>query len=258
MSPELEPSKLLSLHGVTKEVAQACLRRLKAQLDAMSPLFRARRCLGDHMEGAGKETVPGADRNFADLQHLYSRVAIRPFDLRPELHRPLESVPAQFQLDEWEYTQAIETPRGWQSIRVITPLTWAVSYKTSYSLPTVREVVAGGGQRDPEAMRAFVLRACLMHELFEKFPSLKELLEGLRYRVEVRRSPQLGDLPIVTIAAPFRTIRPSDKLVAMAAGLAGGTSFAEVLDIGSVTALPDPLRDEALDILKRHQIELPS
>jgi hypothetical protein len=167
-------------------------------------------------------------------------------------------VPAQFQLDEWEYTQAIETARGWQSIRVTTPLTWAVSYKTSYSLPTVREVVAGGGQRDPDAVRAFVLRACLMHELFAKYPSLKELLEALRYKVEVRRSPQLGDLPIVTISAPFRTIRPSDKLVAMAAGLAGGSSFSEVLDIEGVRALPDPLREEALEILKAHQIELES
>jgi len=44
-------------------------------------------------------------------------------------------------------------------------------------------------------------------------------------------------------------------LVTMAAGLAGGMSFAEVLEVDSVRTLSDPLRDEALEILKRHQVE---
>ena len=36
---------------------------------------------------------------------------------------------------------------------------------------------------------------------------------------------------MVTISAPFKTLRPSDNLVTMASGLAGGASFAEVLDL---------------------------
>jgi hypothetical protein len=256
MTPELDPAKLLSLHDVTKQIAQLCLRRLKGQLEAMAPLFRSKRYLGDHMEGAGKEATPGADRNFGDLQHLYARTAVRPFDLRPELRSPVESVAPQFQIDEWEYIQAIETDRGWQSIRVTTPLTWVVSYKSSLSLATLRSVGTGGGQRDPEAVRAFVLRACLMHEQLAKLPGLRELLEGLRYQVTVRHSPQLGELPLVTVSAPFRTLRPSDQLVAMAAGLAGGVSFSEVLDVESVRHVSDPLRDEAISILQNQQIAI--
>src|SRR5882672_6768313 len=128
MSIDLEPSKLLNLHSLTKEVSQACLRHLKAQIEAMAPLFRPRRYLGDHIEATGKEAVPAADRNLADLQELYARVAMKPFDLRPELRAPLESVTTQLQFDEWEYTHATETDRGWQSIRVTTPLTWVISY----------------------------------------------------------------------------------------------------------------------------------
>jgi hypothetical protein len=255
MSVELEPAKLLSLHGVTKEVAQASIRHLKTQIDAMALLLRPRRFLGDHIEAAAKEAVPAADRNFADLQELYARVAVNPFDLRPELRTPLESITTQFQFDEWEYTYAAETDRGWQSIRVTTPLTWVISYATSYSLATVRGVATGSGQRDVDAVRAFVLRACLMHELFAKIPSLVSLLEGLRYKVEVRRSPQLGELPLITVSAPFRTLRPPDQLVAMASGLAGGTSFAEVLDVESVRSLGDPLRDETIEILSRYKME---
>ena len=256
MSIDLELAQLTSLHSLTKEVAQACLRHLKAQIEAMAPLFRPRRYLGDHIEATGKEAVPGADRNLADLQELYARVAVKPFDLRPELRVPLESVTTQFQFDEWEYTHATETDRGWQSIRVTAPLTWAVSYTTSYSLSTLRSVVAGSGQRDIDAVRAFVLRACLMSELFVKIPALTDLLEGLRYKVEVRKSSQLGDLPLVTISAPFRTFRPSDPLVAMASGLAGGASFAEILDVESVRTLSDPLRDETIELLHRHKVEI--
>ena len=256
MSLDLEPAKLLSLHGLTKDVAQVCLRHLKTQVEAMAPLFRPRRVLGDYIDSTGKEPVPGADRNLADLQELYARVAIKPFDLRPELRTPLESVSTQFQFNEWEYTHAAETDGSWHSIRVTTPLTWVISYATSYSLSTLRGVVAGSGQRDAEAVRAFVLRACLMHELFSKIPALTNLLEGLRYKVEIRRSPQLADLPLVTISAPFRTFRPADQLVAMAAGLAGGASFAEVLDVESVRNLADPLRDETVELVTRYKVEI--
>jgi hypothetical protein len=256
MSLDLEPAKLLSLHGLTKDVAQNCLRHLKTHIEAMAPLFRPRRVLGDYIDSIGKEPVPAADRNLADLQELYARVAIKPFDLRPELRTPLESVGAQFQFNEWEYTHAAETGGSWHSIRVTTPLTWVISYATSYSLTTLHGVVAGSGQRDAEAVRAFVLRACLMHELFSKFPALTSLLEGLRYKVEVRRSPQLGDLPLVTVSAPYRTFRPSDQLVAMAAGLAGGAAFAEVLDVESVRNLADPLRDETIQLVNRHKVEI--
>src|SRR6202035_5432549 len=141
MSLDLEPAQLLSLHGLTKEISQACLQRLKTEIDAMAPLFRPRRLLGDHIDSSSKDAVPNAERNLADLQELYARVAVKPFDLRPELRVPIESVSTHLQFDEWEYTHAIESDRGWQSIRVTSPLTWVVSYATSYSLTTLRSVV---------------------------------------------------------------------------------------------------------------------
>src|SRR5438445_786337 len=104
MSADLEIPRLLSLHSLTKEVAQVCLRNLRTQIEVMTPLFRPRRFLGDYIEAAGRETVPAADRNLADLRELYGRVAIKPFDLRPELRAPLESVSTRLQFDEWEYT----------------------------------------------------------------------------------------------------------------------------------------------------------
>ena len=120
----------------------------------------------------------------------------------------------------------------------------------------LRQVLAGQEKRDAAAVRAFVLRACLIHLHFTKFQAIGELLAGLRYQVDVRRSPQLGELPLVTVSAPFPTVRPPDNLVTMASGLAGGASFAEVLDLGSLQNLRDPIRDEVAAILRSHGQEL--
>ena len=256
MPLSLDPSKLLSLHAVTREVSQLCLRQLKAHVDALSPLFRPRRVLGDHMEGIGKEGVAGSDKNMAELQELFAKVALKPFDLRPELKAPLESVATQFQLHDWEYMHATQTPQGWQQIRVTTPLTWVLTFTSPYTASTLADVVAGNAARDTDAVRAYVLRACLMHEQLRKVPALTDLLTGLRYKLEIRKSPQLGELPLVTISAPFKTMRPADDLLAMAAGLTGGASFSEVLDVDSVREHSDPLRDATLAILKQHKVEL--
>ena len=89
-----------------------------------------------------------------------------------------------------------------------------------------------------------------------RFPAIGELLAGLRYKVEVRQSPETGELPLVTISAPFSTVRPPDSLVTVASGLAGGTSFAEVIDLATVQSLKDPLREQIAAIFRNHGQEL--
>jgi hypothetical protein len=252
----LNVEQLLHLHTLTKEVAKLCQKQLRGYLDTMALLFRPRRMLGDAMEGAERESVGGSERAVAELRDLYRKVAPRPFELRPELSFPLESVSTQMQLYEWEYLHQTKTDRGWRSIKVTSPLTWVVTYSSNYSLPMLRQVLAGQEERDSEAVRAFVLRACLMQLHFQKFPALAELFAGLRYRVEVRQSPETGDLPLVTVSAPFATIRPPDSLVTVASGLAGGASFAEVLDLATVQNLQDPLREQIAAIFNKHGQEL--
>jgi hypothetical protein len=252
----LNVEQLLQLHTLTKDVAKFCQKQLRGYLDTLALLFRPRRVLGDAMEGAERESVGGSERNIAELRDLYRKVALRPFDLRPELNLPLESVSTQMQLYEWEYLHQIKTDRGWRSIKVTSPLTWVVAYSSNYSLPMFRQVLAGQEERDAEAVRAFVLRACLMHLHFAPFPAIAELLAGLRYRVEVRQTPETGDLPLVTLSAPFSTVRPPDSLVTVASGLAGGASFSEVLDLGTVRGLKDPLREQIGAIFQNHGQEL--
>lgn len=252
----LNVEQLLHLHTLTKEVAKVCQKQLRGYLETMALLFRPRRILGEAIEGAERESAGGSERTLAELRDLYRKVALRPFDLRPELSLPLESVSTQMQLYDWEYLHQSKTDHGWRSIEVTSPLTWVLAYSSVYSLSMVRQVLAGQSERDSDAVRAFVLRACLMHLHFQRFPALGELFAGLRYRVEVRYSPETGDLPLVTISAPFSTVRPPDSLVTVAAGLAGGASFAEVLDLATVQNLNDPLRGQVAAILRKHGQEL--
>jgi hypothetical protein len=248
--------QLLHLHAITKEVSKFCQKQLKGYLDTMAMLFRPRRILGEAIEGGERESVGGSDRTLTELREIYKRAALRPFDLRPELNPPLESIATQMQLYEWEYLYDTKTERGWQSIKVTSPLIWVLAYSSPYSLSMVRQVLAGNEERDPENVKAFVLRACILHLQFTKFPAVGELLAGLRYRVEVRHSPEMGELPLVTISAPLATMRPPDNLVTMAAGLAGGASFAEVLDLKTVKDLQDPFRQEIGTILRSHGQEV--
>ena len=252
----LNVEQLLHLHTLTKDVAKLCQKQLRGHLDTLALLFRPRRILGDAIEGAEKESVGGSERNVAELRDLYRKVAVRPFDLRPELSLPLESVSTQIQLYEWEYLHQTKTERGWRSIKVTSPLTWVVAYSSNYSLSMLRQVLAGKEERDAEALRAFVLRACLMYLHFTKLPAIAELLAGLRYRFEIRQTAETGDLPLVTLSAPFSTMRPPDSLVTVASGLAGGASFSEVLDLATVKSLQDPLREQIAAIFRTHGQEL--
>jgi len=252
----LNIEQLLRLHTLTKEVSKVCQKQLRGYLDTMALLFRPRRTFGDAMEGAERESVGGSERTVAELRDLYRKVALRPFDLRPELSLPIESISTQMQLNEWEYTHQTKTEQGFRAIKVTSPLTWVISYSSTYSLPMLRQVLAGKEERDSEAVRAYVLRACIMHFHLARFSNIAELLAALRYRVEVRHAPETGDLPLVTVSAPFATIRPPDSLVTIASGLAGGASFSEVLDVSTVHNLRDPLREQLAGIFRSQGQEL--
>ena len=246
---QLSQEQLARLHRTTQEVEKTCRARLQSYLDAMAPLFRPRRVLGNHMEGAGKETVTGADQSFTELRDIFFKACGRPFDLRKELPSPLESIATQVQLHEWEYSYEILTDQR-RTLSVVAPLTWVLAYPSSYTYPMVRQLVAGRQERDAESVRSFVLRASLMRLMFARLPELTTLFEGLRYRVEVRKSPQLGDLQLVTVSAPVETIRPSDELLSRAIDFSGRSGFVEVINPEQAAHISDPLQAEIQKILE--------
>ncbi|MGI8742124.1 MAG: hypothetical protein ACR2NN_06065 [Bryobacteraceae bacterium] len=248
----LRIEQLAHLHELTKDVAKLCRTQLRTYLEALAPLFRPRRILGDYVEGAGKESIAGAEQNLTELREMYLKIGPHPFELRRELPTPIESTSTQIQLHEWEYLYEARAERDRKPITVVSPLTWVLSYPSTYSLSMLRQVMAGKQDRDPDSVRAFVLRACLMNLLFAKQPALPALFEGLRYRVEVRKQPQLGDLPLVTLSAPIPTVRPADDVLLMATGISGRTAFQEIIDVNAARGLADPFREQLAPMLATH------
>ena len=251
-SPALTIERLLELHNLTKDVAAHFERNLRSILDATAPLFRPRRFLGDHMEGQGKESLIGADQNVAELRAIFAKTAGNPFNLRKELPSPLHSVSSQVQIYPWEYYHEVKG----RMIHVTAPLTWVLTFPSTYSLSMFRAVVAGKQEPDPDSLRTFVLNAVIMHELIRHHSSLVTLLASTRYRLEVRKSPMLGELPLVTLSAPFDTMRPNDDLVSLAAGLSGGSAFQEIVDLDQAREGRDPVRDQLAAILEKHGQQL--
>jgi hypothetical protein len=194
--------------------------------------------------------VVAADQNFNELRELYFKAGSgRPYDLRKELPSPLESPGTQIGLYEWEYVYDVRGDRESRTITVVSPLTWVLAYPSTYTLSMIRQVIAGKQERDAEGVRTYVLRACLMHLLFAKLPELTALFEGLRYSVEVRKSPQLGELPLVTVSAPIQTVRPAGDLLLAATGLSGRTGFEEVIDDYQAAHITDPMQAQILKVL---------
>jgi hypothetical protein len=248
----LQIEQLAHLHELTKDVAKLCRGQLRTYLDALAPLFRPRRILGDYVEGVGKEPISAADQSLAELRESFFKVAPRPFDLRRELPTPIESISTQIQFHEWEYLYEVPRDRESKPITVVSPLVWVLSYPSTYSFSMLRQVVAGKQERDQDSVKAFVLRACMMNLLFAKQPALKALFEGLRYRVEIRKQPLLGDLPLVTVSAAVPTFRPSDDVLLVATGMSGRMGFQEVVDVEASRMMADPLKQQLAAVFGAH------
>src|SRR5215472_10816769 len=160
MSPQssatatLTNEDLQDRHDLTRQVAAVCRQELRTFLDALAPLFRPRRLLGDFVEGSGRESVLDARENFARLQEAFVGVCGRPFELRRDLTSPLEAPPTQMQIYEWEYMYEARTDRERRSIAVTAPLTWILMYPSVYSISMMRQVAAGRQERNYEAVRS--------------------------------------------------------------------------------------------------------
>jgi hypothetical protein len=248
----LTGEELQQRHDLTRQVAALCRQQLRGYLDALAPLFRPRRVLGDFVEGNGRESVPDARQNLARLQDAFGTLSGRPLELRRDLPSPIESPSTQMQFYDWEYVHEAGADRDRKRIAVMAPLTWVLSYPSIYTLSMMRQVAIGRQERNYDAVHAFALRACILHLLFEKQSGLVALLEGLRYKVEIRKLPELGELPLVTLSAPVSTFRPSDDLLLAATGLSGRAVFQEVLDISTADPLHDPFEERLGAILRNH------
>ena len=81
------------------------------------------------------------------------------------------------------------------------------------------------------------------------FPAVSQLLEDLRYTVEIRELSDLGNLPVVVLKAPVDTFLPPDDFILQVTQLSGIDAFQEIIDPGALENIPDSLKDALRNLI---------
>ncbi len=254
MSQRESIQSLLTLRKMTRAIADTIRTRLTAHLVTLTPLFRPQAVLGDHIVGGQKESTRRAEQALKEMMTIYESVApTPPFNLRRELTPPFAFPPAALEITPVDYVHVVAVGGETRRISVRAPLTWTLSYAgcAPSKLPALLDVNTRG-----EQLQMFILSHLLLNQVTANQRGLMQVLDGLHFPVTTVRVPESGDLPVTRIGVPISTSRPPDAVVAESAELTGMDAFEEVVNVGDITALREPFKDELIEIARRFLPEL--
>ena len=247
----LKLEQLADLREKTEAVSQLLLNQLKGHLDTLRPLLAPRRILGNYVRSSVKEDILDTDVALKRLREKYKEVCSKPFALTAELDESVVAeMDSRLELYRWEYSHEASTARETKTITVASPVKWALSYTSGYTVAQLREVVAGKRERRQEEVRQFLVNAIVVQLVLAKFSGITQLLKDLRYEVELEKCQGLGDLPLVTIRSSVPSFRPSDDIILAATRLSGVPAFIELIDFNILPTLDDPFKTKIEEKLR--------
>jgi hypothetical protein len=241
----LRIEQLADLREKTEAVSGLLLNQLREHLETIRPLLAPRRLLGDYVRSPIKEDVIGADAVVRRLSEKYKEICSKPFALTPDLDEAaLAMMESRIELYPWEYTHDPKNERESKTVTITSPLRWALSYTSGYTLSQLRQALAGKVERRQEDVRQFLVNALVMQYVLAKFPGITRLLNDLRYDIKIDTCSGLGELPLVTITSVLPSFRPKDDILLAATRLSGVPAFVELIDFDSVSKLEDRLKSK--------------
>src|SRR5437870_162652 len=239
----LKLENLADLWEKTEMVSQLLLNQLKGHLDTLRPLLAPRRILGSYVRSSIKEDIPDTDVALKRLREKYREVCGKPFALPAEFDESvLGDMDNRLELYPWEYSHEASNEREKKTITVASPVKWALSYTSGYTVRQLREVLVGKRERRQEEVRQFLVNAIVVQLVLAKFPGTNQLLKDLRYDIGLDKCQGLGDLPLVTIRSSLPSFRPSDDIILAATRLSGVPAFIELIDFDVLSNLEDPFK----------------
>jgi hypothetical protein len=249
------PSKALSFQELTElrrktEVISKFLHdQLAGHLETLRPVLSPERVFGKHVSGRGDSA--SADRAYAQLLQQYKPFVVRPFDLPSEFDQHwLSLTGTRLSLYPWEYAHQIASGGESKTISVASPVRWVVSYTSSYTLGQVRQALTGTGEARPEHVRQFVVNALVTQAMIAQSTGLASLFGDLRYQLRTEYAADLPKLPLTTITSIVPSSRPPDDMILAATGFSGVPAFVEVIDVGGLSSLDDPLKTRVEALLR--------
>jgi hypothetical protein len=239
MTEPVSIERVQGLRRLTRAVADLLKEQLTGYLTTLSPLFRPRRVLGEHIRGAEKEPMMGADRAFRQMQTLFDTVArAQPFTLARELKSPVE------------YQHEVRDGEDTRIVTVRSPLTWVLSY-SGYGPAILPDLLAHRTGANEE-LHEWLVHQLVLHAVVSSQTGLTDILGRLHFPVSFVTEPASGAVPITRIASPLSTIRPPDDVIMKSVELSGMDAVEEVVKVDDIGRMDDPLRGRLLETARSH------
>ena len=236
--------QLSALRSQTERISAFLTARLRAHLSTLYPILNPSRVFGKHL--GARESAPRADEAYAALLEKYREASGAPFDLRSDLgDDALSAMEHGIDVFPWEYTH----DAGGKPITITSPVKWAVTYRSEYSLPQMRHLAATNTDRRTLSLQQFIVNAVGIQIVLARNAGVGQILDDLRYDAQVETGPGLGKVPLLTISSRLPSFRPADELILSATRLSGVPAFIELIDPDVVRNLHDPLRSKLEGIL---------
>ncbi len=242
---DLDNQEFLKLRQATEKISNVLTKRLKTHLDILKPLFLPRKLLGTYIKSAFRDEVAGSDKSFATLQERYAAICEKPFKLPKKLKVPLAPIANQLEVTSYQYPLAIDGSDS-KTIQITSPTKWILSYRSDCPISRLKAILAGHEPVQTEDMVRSLVDHLVLVIFLEKFPYLKQILEDLRYSVDVEEIDELGGLQVVVVRAPLETFLPPDDFILQITQLSGVPAFQEIVDLEALENMPDPLKESLL------------
>jgi hypothetical protein len=258
MAEDFSTQRLLALRKLTRAMADLLRGQAKEYLATMGPLFRPRGILGGYTEANPRETVPGAEKAFKELQTLHETIAgSKLFGLPKELNPPIELTSSTLEITPLEYAHSAQIEGGAaKNVAVTAPLRWVLGY-TGFMPRRFKELLAERN-RNTAQVQEFLLHFLVLQIVIARQPGLKKIFDALHLPLSTGKLPEFGDLPIAFLSGPVGTVRPPDNVIIESTELSGTDAFEEVVSLEDVAKLRNPFKDQLEELIKAHGQNLPS
>lgn len=243
---EITLEQMMTLRASTEAAGTWLRSEFSDRLETIRPLLLPRRFLGEHIKSAVQETVRDQDKTFEQLQNAFREISGEPIRVSSRLDSPIESIPGDLQIHDWEYTHEAGNDR--RKLTLKSPVSWVLTYAGAASWGQIREMLLGTAPRNETQIKQFAVGGVILKMALDRSAGIIRLLQALRLSVEILTRPESGKVPIVRLTAPIPAFRPTDALLLQATKLAGVSVFEELVDVDALATLEDPFRTKLLSL----------
>jgi hypothetical protein len=255
MDESFDTKKLLVLRKLTRAVSDLLRGQMREYLTTLAPLLRPKTVLGDYIQSSTKESGKNPDQVFKELQSLYEKIAsATPYRLPPELKPPVEIISSQLEMTPKEYRYTAQSDGESKNVIITSPLKWVLNY-SGFNQSKLKERLSHR-DRSAEEVRQHLLHHLVMHIVVSNQAGVTQILDALQFPIGTEYAPELGELPLTYVSSTISTIRPPDNVIIENTEISGMNAFEEVIDLGDIAQMQNPLKDRLIELVKKYDENL--